>query len=95
MGWVDLGWAGLGRPQTSGLADWLAGKALKALNAESTVKDLEALKAKSIVKAGWLAGWLAGKALNALMAESNVKALKALKAKSVVKAGWLAGWQGP
>jgi len=42
------------------LAGWLAGKALKALKANSIVKALKALKAQSIVKAGWLAGWLAG-----------------------------------
>ena len=45
------------------LADWVAGRALKALNAKSAVKAVIALKAESVVKAGWLAGWLAGKAL--------------------------------
>ncbi len=40
----------------------MAGKALKALKAKSTVKASQALKAKSIVKACWLAGWLAGRA---------------------------------
>ena len=41
------------------LADWVAGRALKALNAKSAVKAVIALKAESVVKAGWLAGWLA------------------------------------
>ncbi len=39
------------------LAGWLVGKALKVLNAKSIVKDIEALTAKSIVKASWRAGW--------------------------------------